>query len=243
MMSLPRLTERSALFLDFDGTLADLAPRPDAVVIPRELPDLLRLLHEQLGGALALVTGRPPEDVDLLLTPLRLPAAFEHGAIRRTASGALHVAVPPDLDAAIHAAMGLAAQHPALLVEKKRTAVALHYRQAPELEALCLRTMAAALTADAGLTLLRGKAVVEIKSASVDKGLAITAFMAEAPFAGRTPCFAGDDVTDEAGFESVQRHGGHGIKTGPGATVASHRCADPSTLRDWLRESARLLQT
>jgi trehalose 6-phosphate phosphatase len=237
------LTDRSALFLDFDGTLAELAPRPDAVVVPHDLPALLMRLHDRLGGALAIVTGRAQADLECLLGPLSLPAAFEHGAVRQTAAGESALPTPVSLHAALAAAEGLAAQHSGLLVERKRTSLALHYRLAPELEALCLSTLADAVRGDPALQLLRGKAVVEVKSARVSKGEAIRAFLQEAPFAGRSPLFAGDDVTDEAGFEVVQQFGGAGIKVGAGDSVALHRLPDPPALRTWLQSAPFLLHT
>lgn len=235
------LTTRSALFLDFDGTLAELAPRPDAVVVTRELLDLLERLREQLDGALALVTGRAQADIEPLIAPLHLPAAFEHGAVRRSASGATTRAHSPELGPALAVAQALAARHSGLLVEHKLTALALHFRAAPHLEAECTAAMSAAIRHDPGLQLLRGKAVVEVKSASVGKGLAIAAFMAEPPFAGRLPLFVGDDVTDEPGFETVQRLGGAGIKVGSGDTCALHRIAHPQALQRWLSDTAETL--
>lgn len=241
MRTLPRLlTGRSALFLDFDGTLAELAPRPEAVVVPRELIGLLGQLFDQLDGAMALVTGRAQADIEPFLAPLRLPAAFEHGAVRQPATGALVQAPTPELGPALAAARALAARHPGLLVEHKQTAMALHFRLAPEMQAECTTAMAAAIAHDPGLQLLRGKAVVEVKSAHVSKGLAIAAFMQEAPFLGREPVFAGDDVTDEAGFDVVQQLGGTGVKVGEGPTCAAVRVANPLALRAWLQQAARL---
>lgn len=235
------LTDRSALFLDFDGTLAELAPRPDAVVVPHDLPGLLKRLHDRLDGALAIVTGRAQVDLERLLGPLPLPAAFEHGAVRRTAAGETALADPVELHVPLAAAEALASRHAGLLLERKRTSMALHFRLAPALEALCVDTLAEAVRQVPSLQLLRGKAVVEVKSARVSKGEAIRAFMQEAPFAGRQPLFAGDDVTDEAGFEVVQRLGGTGIKVGAGHTVARHRLPDPPSLRAWLHEAPVLL--
>jgi trehalose 6-phosphate phosphatase len=223
MSTLPRLlTERSALFLDFDGTLADLAQRPDSVVVPLDLARLLDRLHERLNGALALVTGRARHDIEPMLSPWRWPAAFEHGSLRETAHGHFEQVEPLGLAMALQAAREMAARHEGLLVEHKRTSMALHFRLAPALEALCVATLASAIADDPELQLLRGKAVVEVKSIHVSKGKAIEAFMQEAPFAGREPVFAGDDVTDEAGFEVVQRLGGTGIKVGDGPTCARH---------------------
>ncbi len=238
MMTLPRLSAtRSALFLDFDGTLADIALRPDAVVVPHELVNLLNVLQQRLDGALALVTGRSQQNLAALLPQLPWPAAFEHGALRRNALGLVQQAETPDLSPALQAAQALALRHGDLLLERKTTSLALHYRLAPELEAVCVATLHSVVSQHPSLQLLRGKAVVEVKSARVGKGLAIEAFMQEAPFAGRQPVFAGDDVTDEAGFDVVQRLGGAGIKVGDGPTRALHRCPSPTALRGWLNEA------
>jgi trehalose 6-phosphate phosphatase len=239
MSTLPKLlTDRSALFLDFDGTLADLAQRPDAVQVHPALVALLHSLHQRLDGALALVTGRAREDLEpMLASPWPWPAAFEHGAVRLSVHGDMTGTRPDGLTRAIDAADYLVARHSGLVLERKQTSMSLHFRLAPALEALCVDTLARAIADDPGLQLLHGKAVVEVKSSRVSKGLAIEAFMQEAPFAGRVPLFAGDDVTDEAGFDVVQRLGGEGIKVGDGPTRARHRCPDPETLRAWLADA------
>lgn len=240
MSTLPKLlTQGSALFLDFDGTLADLAHRPDAVDVPGDLARLLDRLHGQLNGALAVVTGRAREDIEPMLSPWRWPAAFEHGALRISAHGDVSAHRPQGLDRAIAAAQHLAGRHTGLLLEIKQTSMALHFRLAPSLETLCVQTLSRAIENENGLQLLRGKSVVEVKSVGVNKGLAIQAFMNEAPFAGRQPIFAGDDVTDEAGFAVVQRLGGAGIKVGAGTSIALHRCDDPHALRAWLTEATQ----
>lgn len=231
---LPAINAHTALFLDFDGTLADLAPEPDAVLVaPGVIPALLRL-SAQLDGALAIVSGRRLADLDAFLAPLQLPLATEHGAQRRDTLGRIASLAEPDLRALAERATELAAQHDGLRVEIKQAAVALHYRHAPELESLCLQVMQEAADRTPGVELLSGKYVFEVKPANVSKGSAIKAFMAEPPFAGRLPLFAGDDTTDEAGFAAVQSLGGEGIKVGEGATVAHHRCASPEALRQWL---------
>ena len=195
-----------ALFLDFDGTLVDLAEQPEDVVVPPALVDTLRELHTYLGGALAVISGRPIEQIDEFLAPLCLPVAGVHGAERRAASGML----------------------------------ALHYRQAPELETLCLDTMRAAVEASPGLTLMRGKMVVEAKPGGASKGLAIDAFMHEEPFVGRQPVFMGDDFTDEVGFTVVQRRGGMGVKVGGGPSAAWHRVESPAALRHEMAQAVAL---
>jgi trehalose 6-phosphate phosphatase len=232
------LTPSSALFLDFDGTLVDLAPEPGAVVVPPGVVDTLTRLHTRLGGAVALISGRPIEQIDEFLQPLKLPVAGVHGAERRDAEGELTLLSTHPLQRVEEVAAALAARFPRLRVETKRGSLAIHYRQAPELELVCLQAMEAAVDASPGLTLLRGKMVVEAKPGGASKGNAIEAFMNEAPFAGRVPVFAGDDYTDEVGFATVQRLHGVAIKVGEGATAAPHRLASPAALREQLRTAA-----
>lgn len=220
-----------ALFLDFDGTLVDIAPQPEAVVVPAGLLATLGALQHYLGGALAVISGRPIAQIDNFLQPLQLPTAGVHGTERRDASGETTLLSTHSLQAVEEAALALAARHPGLLVENKRGSLALHFRQAPELESLCTDTMQAAVEESPGLTLLRGKMVVEAKPGGASKGSAIEAFLHEPPFAGRTPVFIGDDITDEVGFSTVQRLGGLGIKVGEGASVAWQRMATPEVMR------------
>ena len=234
-MTLAEILQPScALFLDFDGTMVDIAPQPHAVHVPEPLLAVLQEVHAWLGGALAVISGRPIAQIDEFLEPLQLPVAGVHGAERRGTDGGVHLLNTHPLDHVEEAACALAAHHPGLLVENKRGSLALHYRQRPELEALCLATMQQAVDESPGLVLLRGKMVAEAKPGGASKGRAIEDFLAEAPVAGRRPVFIGDDVTDEAGFSAVQRLGGVGIKIGEGATVASHRLADPAALRQQL---------
>ena len=220
-----------AIFLDFDGTLVDLAPTPDGVCLEKGVAEALALLAARHQGALAIISGRPVAQIDAMLAPLVLPVAGVHGVERRGADGQLHVAATPDVSPVLAQAQALAALHPGLLVERKRGAVALHYRLAPELEQLCVQQMTAAVQACPGVLLLHGKMVLEAKPAATNKGGAIAAFMTEAPFAGRRPVFAGDDTTDEAGFAFVEQAGGQGVKVGSGASAASLRLASPAALR------------
>ncbi len=233
----------AALFLDFDGTLAEIAPLPDAVEVPPSLVALLAALAEGLGGALAVVSGRRLSDLDHLLAPLVLPAAAEHGALRRLAGGRLTEARPPDLSVATRTAEDLVHHYPGLRMERKTSSVALHYRQRPELESLCLAAMTEAADRGPDTELQRGKCVVEVKPLGVDKGQAIACFMKEPPFAGRRPWFAGDDLTDEPGFGWVQQAGGCAVKVGAGPTAARHRLPGPAALRAWLERCAPVPST
>jgi trehalose 6-phosphate phosphatase len=230
----------SAIFLDFDGTLTELAPRPDLVVIERGLPETLHRLSVALDGALAIVSGRPVEEIDHYLHPLVLPVAGVHGAERRGSDGILRRMTTPNIERVVDAARSLKARFPALLVEVKPGAVAVHFRQAPELEELCLSTMSEALLLAEDMVLLRGKMVIELKPHRASKGLAVRTFLQDdEPFKGRCPWFIGDDVTDEAAFEVVQSLRGIAVKIGAGETLAQHRLESPATLRQWLQEMAK----
>lgn len=243
MSILPLPDARAAVFLDFDGTLAEIAESPSAVILHAEVPALLRRMHERLDGAVAIVSGRPVTDIDAHLAPLRLPAAGVHGAERRRADGqwqAAESAVP--LGEAERVLRELQQHHPSLLVETKPAALALHYRRDPSLEGVAVDTMGALLDGLPGMVMQRGKLVVELKPATARKDAALRAFMEEPPFSGRRPWFFGDDVTDEDGFAAVERLGGIAVKVGPGRTRASWRLDDVAALRGWLQRAAARLE-
>lgn len=232
---LAQLNEATALFLDFDGTLVDIAEQPELVRIPEDLTYIVQQLVIGLQGALAIVSGRTLEDLDRFMAPLVLPLAAEHGAAQRFADGRVVRFAAPDLRAVAGKALTLTAIHAGLKVEVKSAAVALHYRHAPELELLCVTAMTEAVQMTPGVELIKGKCVVEVKAAGVNKGTAVATFMLQPMFAGRVPVFAGDDTTDESAFAVVQAMGGAGIKVGPGDSLARLRCASPDALRRWLQ--------
>jgi len=236
---MPPFERNWALFLDFDGTLLDIAETPDAVDPGIEEISLLKDLLRACGGALALVSGRSIARMDELFAPLVLPAAGQHGAERRDAGGRRHRHRPrfpaQSLRAVAGGIRGFAARHRGLVFEDKGASVALHYRLAPGLAAAAHAAVreAAGPLGDA-VEVQGGKMVVELKPAGCDKGRAIEAFMQEPPFAGRVPVFLGDDVTDEHGFRVVNRLGGHSVKVGEGESAARWRLESPAAARAWL---------
>ncbi len=233
----PPLARDCALFLDIDGTLAELANVPDAVRIDEELAGALPKLAQELSGALALVTGRAITSADKLFPTLKLPMAGQHGCERRDAAGTIHFHAPRKETYARLCKLlrGLAKRHPQLLIEDKGAAIALHYRAVPELASQLHETLMAELRlAGEGYLLQPGKMLLEVRPEGRDKGTAIDDFMAETPFAGRLPVFVGDDLTDEHGFATVERLGGWTIKVGTGRTVARFRLADVAAVRRWL---------
>ena len=244
VMLKPLVTLGHALFLDFDGTLADIAPRPEAVNVPARVLEHLKLLHDSLQGALAIVTGRTLVDVDHFLAPVHLTLACEHGAqIRMSGMEAVEFAPVSPLPAEmlLQALTPLTARYPELLLERKKTGVALHFRQAPHLQDLCLHTVTAAMRDVPGAELLHGKYVFEVKTSGTSKGRAIEFLMRQPPFVGRVPLFVGDDVTDESGFAAVQALGGLGVKVGGGVTQAQARMSTPADVRAWLRAAAQAM--
>jgi trehalose 6-phosphate phosphatase len=228
-----------ALFLDVDGTLVEIEREPGAVHVPARLCRILANLLEVTDGALALVSGRSLEQLDRLFSPLRVSAAGLHGLERRSPASGV-VSNEPDLAVfePAHARLErFASSHAGVLLEDKGLTLALHYRNAPRLAAEA-KALAQAVAAASGgaLVLLEGKKVLELKPPGCDKGEAIAAFMDEPPFCGRRPVFAGDDVTDEAGFAIINRLGGISIRIGADAlpTAARYGLRDVSSMQDWL---------
>jgi trehalose 6-phosphate phosphatase len=223
-----------ALFLDFDGTLVDIAPRPDDVAVEPGLTEALERLRQRLGGALAIVSGRPIAVLDRYLAPHRFDSAGLHGVERRIA-GRVSVCRPeshPRFRAAVQDLRQRFASQPGLVVEDKDSSVALHWRLAPE-RAEEVKAAAEAAVAELGAEyrVQWGKAVGEILPAAAGKGRAIEAFLRSHPYRGRRPIFVGDDLTDEDGFETVHGHGGISVRVGSGSSVARHRLAAPADLR------------
>jgi trehalose 6-phosphate phosphatase len=227
-----------ALFLDVDGTLLEIEREPGAVHVPARLCRVLEALRSATGGALALVSGRSLDQLDRLFSPLRLSAAGLHGLERRNLTVGVERTAPDPvvLEGARRRLAGFAEATGGVLLEDKGLTLALHYRNAPAAarDAVAVAEAAAAAS-DGALVLLRGKMVCELMPPGVDKGRAIAAFMAEPPFAGRVPVFAGDDVTDEAGFVMINQIGGVSIRIGNGSpTAARFAHENVAAMQAWL---------
>lgn len=226
-----------AYFLDFDGTLLDLAETPDAIHVDAALPALLIALHQACSGAVALVSGRALADLDRRLD-VPLPKAGQHGLERRDAAGRLWVhAAPLPAKQAIRVALApVLDRYSGLLLEDKGLTLALHYRQAPQLAAYVHRLIDR-MVAEVGenLVVQEGKCIVEVKPAGVDKGTAVAEYLAEPPFEGRRPVFIGDDKTDEHAFAVVNERNGISIGVGPGQFSARYHLPDVIAVRTWLR--------
>lgn len=211
---IPKLPDRAALLLDLDGTLLDIAATPDDVAVPPTLPSALRVLRARLDDALAVVTGRPVEQVEALLPDIAYAIAGEHGGAIRFAPGApLTRADLPELpDGWVVQAAAAVSGYPGTMLERKARGFALHYRLAPAAGAALGQALRAILGDQTTHRILPAHMAWEVKPLGADKGTAVAALMNRAPFAGRVPIYVGDDVTDEDGMRVARAAGGLGLR-------------------------------
>jgi trehalose 6-phosphate phosphatase len=231
-----------AYFLDVDGTLIHIADTPQDIVVDAALLELIANLHSASGAAVALVSGRTISDLQSRIGMSKLPLAGLHGLERRDSAGHLWIhAAPPALKCAIKDTLAsLLTRHPGLLLEDKGLTLAMHYRQVPALAAHVHQIMRQLVhTLGPDLELQRGKCVVEIKPAGIDKGTAVAEYLNEPPFQGRRPVFIGDDLNDEHGFAEVNRLDGISIKVGRGRSCARFRLPDVAAVHQWLSQAMK----
>jgi trehalose 6-phosphate phosphatase len=231
-----------AILLDIDGTLLDLAPTPREVWVPPGLAETLSRLHDRTSGALALVSGRSLNDIDLIFAPEQFPAVGGHGAEMRISADSEAVAVhAPPMDKELKRRLAAIAKlSPGILLEDKGYSLALHYRLAPHAEKAIYEAVSL-IRADlpnAPIEVLPGKCVCEIKQSGFDKATGVRELMTHAPFRGRRPVFIGDDVTDESVFAMMPDLGGLAFSVGRRAQGVTDYFDEPRDVRAWL---ARLI--
>jgi len=244
--SLDLMTERlvkcldgCAFLLDIDGTLLDLARTPREVWVPPGLAATLHALHDRTKGALALVSGRSLNDIDLIFAPDRFPGVGGHGAEMRLSTDGEAVAThAPPMDPELKRRLAAIARlSPGILLEDKGYSLALHYRLAPHAERAIYEAVSL-IRADlpnAPIEVLPGKCVCEIKQAGFDKATGVRELMTHEPFRGRRPIFIGDDVTDEAVFAIMPDLGGLAFSVGRHATGVAGYFEEPRDVRAWLK--------
>jgi trehalose 6-phosphate phosphatase len=237
-LSGPGDLESTALLLDIDGTILDVAVTPGSVVVSDALRSSLKELHAKCGGALALVSGRLIYDIDNLFAPLRLPAIGGHGAeMRVSAEMPTHAQHADAISDALRKLVAAAvADDPRLIVEDKTTSLAVHYRLAPQMEETLKTRIAAIVSRSAvqNLEVMHGKAVIEIKSSHFSKGTAVQEMMKNPPFQGRKPIFIGDDTTDVTVFKILPALGGIGYSVEGFMPGANGIFGSPHEVRSWL---------
>jgi len=232
--------KRTALLLDVDGTLLDIAATPYSVVVPPSLRTILSDLLEQSGAAVALVSGRTIETLDGLFAPLKTPAIGGHGAeIRVSPHGPrlqwLPAMITEPLRRQIHL---LARVDPHVLVEDKPHSIAVHYRLALQQETFLMKEVATIVSREppGDFEILFGKAVMEIKPTLFSKGSAVSELMRYPAFAGRVPLFIGDDITDESVFGILPELAGFGYSVGRAVAGVQGTFQSPEDVRAWLTQ-------
>ena len=230
----------TALLLDIDGTLIDLAPTPRDVVVPPSLGPTLQALHERLDGALALVSGRSLTDIDVIFAPLQFPAVGGHGAEMRLSGDneAVDAHAPPMDNDLKRRFIAISKLSPGIIYEDKGYSVALHYRLAAEFERAIYEAVST-IRADlpqAQIDVLPGKFVCEIKHAGFTKATGVRELMTHAPFAGRNPIFIGDDVTDESVFAIMPSFHGVSFSVSRRAHGVDGFFRAPKDVRAWLAQ-------
>ncbi|MCM8556721.1 trehalose-phosphatase [Sphingomicrobium sediminis] len=224
----------AALFLDFDGTLVEIADAPDRIVVREGLSMQLRALSRQLEGRLAVVTGRAREDITSHLDLSGIAVAGSHGADIFDATGERLGEEAKGLPTATLDYLREAADRHGLMLETKPHGAALHYRQNPDAEPQALASAQEAAE-EAGMAVKFGKCIVELVWPGIHKGRALATFMDAPPFQGAMPIFVGDDVTDEDGFSVASDMGGAGILIGaPRSSSARYRLDGVEELYAWL---------
>ncbi len=236
-----REAERVCLLLDVDGTLLEIAERPEVVIVPDGLVAILEAVRRRVAGALALVSGRPIAELDRLLAPLRAAAAGVHGAeFRLRPDWPIERRLAAPVLAAARALLAAATLLAGVPVEDKGAALALHWRAAVVPPIVLIERLLAVVEESRGaIEAVAGKAVLELRGAGVDKGRAVTALLAVPPILGRWPLVVGDDRTDLETFRAAEEAGGIALavrhvppKGRPSAF------AGPAAVRAWLAEVA-----
>jgi trehalose 6-phosphate phosphatase len=227
-----------AVLLDIDGTLLDLAPTPREVWVPPGLAETLKGLLERTSGALALVSGRSLNDIDLIFAPEQFPAVGGHGAEMRLSTDSEAVAThAPPMDKELKRRLAAIAKlSPGILLEDKGYSLALHYRLAPHAEKAIYEAVSL-IRADlpnAPIEVLPGKSVCEIKHSGFNKASGVRELMLHEPFKGRRPIFIGDDVTDETVFAIMPELRGLAFSVGRRAQGVAGLFDEPSDVRQWL---------
>jgi trehalose 6-phosphate phosphatase len=233
-----------ALFLDVDGTLLEIAPTPDLVVVPPGLAELLVRVSKGLDGAMAILTGRQLAEIDALLAPALFVGAGVHGAELRTTPGGPITRVATSLPEPLVAELtALGHALPGIIAEPKGPGFAVHYRMAPDLKPVVEAKIRELLTQyPEDLVLCPGRKLFEIIPEGHSKGSALETLAALPAFAGRTPIMIGDDVGDIPALAAAQSMGGTGLRVaGEHFGSTNVDLQGPDGVTAWLRTLATQL--
>jgi len=210
-----------ALFLDFDGTLAPLAPRPDQAWLKSETRRLLTRISRRVP--VAVLSGRSLSDIRFRVGIKGIVYAGNHGLEIDGEGLRYRMEGEEDWRRRLRS-LGTRLRDglkglPGILIEDKGYTLSVHYRlaggavrrRAGRLLAGCLRPLRRRGQVRVG----RGKAVWEIRPPiDWDKGSAVAWILRQPEFQGRWPLYIGDDETDQDAFRAIRKIG-LGIAVGP----------------------------
>ena len=218
------------LVLDYDGTLREFVPRPEDAIPTAKTLELLATLTKLPQVRVAIVSGRPEGFLTQHLGHLDLTLVAEHGFRHRVAGGQWVDAHPrADLTwlSTVEPILAQAAKlTPGTFVERKKSALVWHYRQAdPEFGAWKAGDLVEALTsvvANMPVEVHHGHKIVEVASQQVSKGASLDALAKS--WSADVVVAIGDDRTDESMFRRRDAMAAlETIKVGPGSTYAAWR--------------------
>jgi trehalose-phosphatase len=192
-----------ALFLDFDGTLAPLRPRPEDVWLDEATRSTLSQLVRSPRFRVWVISGRRRADIRARIRVPGIRYLGLHGWEGRAAN-----CVPEETRRVVSCAKSwigsLLLNTPGIWIEDKEVTFAIHYRSVSEKGVRAARQLLqGVLQAFEGiLHLVKGKKVWEVVPREIeDKGVAVKQ---ELSAIGReaVPVYIGDDRMDEPGFEA-----------------------------------------
>lgn len=247
--------KRLFLFFDYDGTLAPIAATPERALLPRRTKRLLECLTLSPGCKVAVISGRPVEDLKRLVGVAGVIYSGNHGMEIegpklkfRAPIGApyrrLLEQVKADLSARLAGIKGV-------IIEDKKYSLTLHYRMAQKKDISKIMTLFHEATiiplVENKVKVASGKMVLELRPPTEwDKGRVVLWLLARQKFANAgietVPVYIGDDTTDEDAFKALKYNGLTAAVGAPGQTFAQYSLADTDEVAKLMTKIIRLKQ-
>jgi trehalose-phosphatase len=222
-----------ALFLDFDGTLTPLAPRPDQVSLDGSIQRVLSALARSPHFRVWIISGRRQADVRTRVGVSGIRYLGLHGWEGRGAT------LPDQTSRCLrtlwsHCSTCLESI-PGVWIEDKEYAFAVHYRDAAAQDVLRARAIVDRIIGPCSrrFRIEEGKNVWEVLPLELeDKGVAVLRELADSP-ANTLAVYVGDDQTDESAFTALRS--GITVRVGPGMSQAVYGLCDVAQVRKFLQ--------
>jgi len=242
-----RQAAKLALFLDYDGTLADFARTPDDVEPDPQLISLLGALRDAVHIRIAVISGRRLSHIRALVPVPGMLLAGTYGVELQNPQGKRidrveFARIRPTLDTVKPQWRALIQPHRGFYLEDKAWSLALHAKNADEVQAeSVLKRAEAIIVRDAHpkeiFRTLGGHKFLELAPRAANKGKTISYLLDNEGRDDLLPVYFGDDDKDEEAFGVILQHGGICVKVGaqPGETLAQARLSSPAAVRDFLK--------